>query len=301
MKKITFLAILLISLSSIARAGQIRIVTTTTDLSSIATEIGGEKVSVTSLARGTQDHHYVEPRPSMVATLRNADLVVMIGMDHDIWVQALINSARNQNIRFGRPGYLDVSAGIEKLEVPFGKIDASMGHLHIYGNPHYWLDPLNAKIIAFNIASRLEAIAPEHGEYFRSNLEDFNRRIDQKMREWQSVMEPFRGEEIVVYHKSWPYFAERFGLVVAGELEPKPGIPPSPGHLRQVMELVRNRGIKVVVIEVFHNERAARSVAEQTGAEMVVLPSSVGGVPGTDDYFLLMDSIIYRLAEALGR
>ncbi len=299
MKKILIMICFFCVLSLAAEARPLKVVTTTTDLASIAEEIGGEKIRVTSLARGTQDHHYVEPRPSMVVTLRDADLVIMIGMDHDIWIQSLINSARNPNIRFGRPGYLDVSSGIDKKEIPVGRIDASMGHLHIYGNPHYWLDPANGKIIARNIADRLSAIMPENSSYFYENLENFNLRIDEKLKEWQEELAPFRGAPIAVYHGSWPYFADRFGLEVACELEPKPGIPPSPGHLREVIEIVRRRGIKAIIIEVFHNERPARFVADATGAQVVVVPSSVGGMEGADDYFSLMDVLVGKIREAL--
>lgn len=299
--KILTIVLMFLGVTIFAEARPLRVVTTTTDLASIASEIGGDKINVSSLSRGTQDHHYVEPRPSMVVTLRGADLVIMVGMDHDIWVHALINSARNQNIRFGRPGYLDASAGIDKIEIPTGRIDASMGHLHIYGNPHYWLDPLNAKIIARNIARRLGQIMPGHREFFDRNLEEFNRRIAEKMVEWEKALEPFEGTKIAVYHRSWPYFTERFGIEIGAELEPKPGISPSPAHLNEVIGTLNRDGIGVIVIEVFHSERPARFVAGQTGAEVVILPSSVGGVEGTDDYFSLMDTIVGKLAEALAK
>ncbi len=299
MKRILGLLFLLTLIPAWASAATLDVVTTTTDLASITEIIGGEVVRVTSLARGNQDHHYVEPRPSMVVTVRDADLLIMIGMDHDIWVQALINSARNRNIRFGQSGYLDVSQNIRKLEVPSGQIDGSMGHLHVYGNPHYWLDPLNGKIIASDIASRLSQLRPDKSQYFQSNLDNFKQEIDQKIGEWQEKLKPFKNEKIAVHHGSWPYFAQRFNLEVAVELEPKPGLAPTPSHLRQVVDTVKQKEIKVIISEVFHDRRPANFVADETGARAVVVPSSVGGVEGADDYFKLFDLLIDKLVVAL--
>lgn len=298
MKKLFLLLSLFFVLSPVAGAEVLKVVTTTTDLASIVGEVGGEKVEVQSIARGDQDLHYVEARPSMVVMVRNADLVVLIGMDQDVWVHALINSARNRNLRFGQPGYLDVSANIVKKEVPEGRIDASKGHIHIYGNPHYWLDPLNGKIIARDVADRLVELRPGNKEYFEENLERFNERIDEKLKEWKAKMSPFERESIVVHHKSFPYFADRFGLEVAGALEPKPGLPPSTAHLRDIIALVEREEIKVVVSEIFHNRRPGRFVAENTGAKAIVIPSSVGGTEEANDYFGLFDVIIDNLKEA---
>lgn len=301
MKKLLMIFAILLGLTVLAEADVLNVVTTTTDLASIAEEVGGEKVVVRSLSRGTQDHHYVEVRPSMVVTVRNADLLILVGMDHDVWVQALIDSARVRELRFGRSGYLDASTNIRKKEVPEGRIDASMGHLHVYGNPHYWLDPENAKIIARDIADRLSELAPEHKDYFQQNLDDFKSRIDEKLIEWKAKMEPFEGEQIAVFHGSWPYFAHRFGLETGAELEPRPGLPPSTSHLRDVVEKVRRNDIKVIVSEVFHSPRPGRFVAEHTDAVSIKVPSSVGGTEGADDYFAMIDIIIDRLTEALER
>ncbi|MEW6163111.1 MAG: metal ABC transporter substrate-binding protein [Nitrospirota bacterium] len=277
----------------------IKIVTTTSDLASIAKEIGKEKVEVVSLSRGTQDPHFIEVRPSMVMKLKNADLLILVGMDLDIWVQALIDASRNHKIKHGRSGYLDASVGVEKLDIPSGKIDASMGHVHIYGNPHYWIDPENAKVIASNIARRLYEISPEDTSYFKKNLNKFNERLDKKLIEWKAKLAPFKGQKIAIYHRSWPYFTNRFGLFTACELEPKPGIPPSPGHLKEVIEKMRQENVKVILMEVFYDEKPARFVAQQTGAKVVVVPNSVGGTKEAEDYFSLMNTIVERLANAL--
>jgi ABC-type Zn uptake system ZnuABC Zn-binding protein ZnuA len=291
------LSILFLPFSSVDAKEIIRIVTTTSDLASMAKEVGRDKVEVTSLSRGSQDPHFIEVRPSMVMKLRDADLLILVGMDLDIWAQALVDASRNPKIKYGQTGYLDASAGIEKLDVPAGKVDASMGHLHIYGNPHYWLDPKNSKMIAVNIADRLCKLLPQDSSYFKQHLAEFNKKIDEKMLEWENKLMPFKGEKIATYHRSWPYFVNRFGLVVACELEPKPGIPPSAGHLKEVMGKMRQENIKVILMEVFYDEKPAMSVAEQTGARVVVVPNSVGGTEEAKDYFTLLDTIVDKLAE----
>ncbi|MBM4140232.1 MAG: zinc ABC transporter substrate-binding protein [Nitrospira sp.] len=294
------LAILLLVFPLPLRAEKpIKIITTTSDLASIAKEIGKEKVEVVSLSKGTQDPHFIEVRPSMVMKLKNADLLILVGMHLDVWIQALIDASRNHKIKYGQPGYLDVSAGIEKLDIPTSKIDASMGHVHIYGNPHYWIDPENAKVIAANIARRLYEISPEDTSYFKKNLNKFNERVDKKLIEWKKKLAPFKGQKIAVYHRSWPYFTNRFGFIVACELEPKPGIPPSPGHLKEVIERMRQENVRVILMEVFYDEEPARFVAQQTGAKVVVVPNSVGGAKEAMDYFSLVDTIVEKIARAL--
>ncbi len=295
-----FFVLLFLCLSSSLKAeGIIKVVTTTSDLASIAQEIGKDRISVVSLSRGTQDPHFIEVRPSMVVKLKSADLLILVGMNLDIWVQSLIDASRNPKISYGRSGYLDASAGIKKLEVPQDKIDASMGHLHIYGNPHYWLDPLNGKIIASNIAGRLAEISPQDASYFQDNLLKFNRQMDEKITGWEQKMAPFKGQKIVTYHRSWPYFTNRFDLIVPCEIEPKPGIPPSPKHLKEVIEIVKREKIRVILMEVFYDEKPAAFIAGETDAKVVVISSSVGGTKEAKDYFSLTDIIIERLVEAL--
>ena len=278
---------------------KIKIVTTTSDLASLAKEVGKDRVEVDSLSQGTRDPHFIEVRPSMVMKLKDADLVILVGMELDIWVQSLIDASRNSQIRYGESGYLDASVGIEKLEVPFGKIDASMGDVHPYGNPHYWLDPENAKIIASNIARRLSILAPAEKECFQTNLNEFNKKIEEKISFWRKKLFPLKGKEIITYHRSWPYFARRFGITIACEIEPKPGIPPSPAHLADVINKVKDEGIQVILMEVFYDEKPAKFISAETGAKVVMVPNSVGGVKEASDYFSLMDIIVERLAKAL--
>lgn len=285
---------------SLASERKLQVLTSTSDLKSITEFIGGDKVEVNSIAVGYQDAHFVEAKPSYMLKARNADLFIKIGMDLEIgWENLILEGARNSKILVGTIGHLDASGGIEKLDVPLGSIDRSMGDIHPLGNPHYWLDPLNAKIIVANIAERLSRILPQDESYFKQNLLEFNKKIDQKMIEWQDKLSPFKGNSIAIYHRSWTYFANRFGLNISCELEPKPGIAPSPGHLKEVIETIKQKGVKVILMEVFYDEKPARFVAGQTGAKVVIVPNSVGGTKEAKDYLSLIDTIVDKLIEAM--
>ena len=225
----------------LAAESQIRVVTTTSDLESITEFVGGDRVKVASITTGYQDPHFVEIRPSYMIKVREADLFIRIGLELELaWESLIIEGSRNPKIKVGSLGHLDASEGIERLEVPTKKIDRSMGDIHPFGNPHYWLDPLNAKIMANNIARKLGEISPEDEDYFMQNAAQFNRKIDEKMKEWDQKISPYKGNKIVTYHKSWPYFARRFGLIMGEYLEPKPGIPPSSRHILEVIEKMRS-------------------------------------------------------------
>jgi len=286
-----------------ARQDKIQVLTTTTDLKSIAEFIGGDKVKVDSICKGYQDPHFVEAKPSFMMKAKKADLFIRVGLELEIgYEQLIIDGSRNPKIRIGQLGHLDAAEGVPLLEVPTTtKVDRSMGDIHPMGNPHYWVDPLNAKIIASNIANRLSKISPENSDYFKENLLKFNRKIDEKLTEWEKKLAPFKGEKIAIYHRSWSYFANRFNLVIACELEPKPGIPPSPGHLKEVIDIIKRENVKIILMEVFYDEKPAYFVAEQTGAKVVIVPNSVGGTKEAKDYFSLIDIIVNKLAEALGR
>jgi ABC-type metal ion transport system, periplasmic component/surface adhesin len=301
MRKIPILLVLLAGLSSFTYAKDaINVLTTTEDLKSITETIGGDKVRVDSLAKGYQDPHFVDAKPSFMMKAKNADLFIVVGLELEIgYEELIINGSRNLKIRIGQPGYLDVSEGVGLLELPTTtKIDRSMGDVHPMGNPHYWLDPENVKIVAYNIANRLSELSPEHTQYFQGNLAAFDKKIDEKMAEWNKKMEPFKGKKIAIYHRSWPYFVNRFGLTVACELEPKPGIPPSPTHLKEVIDIMKRDKVNVILMEVFYDEKPAQFVAGQTGAKVIVVPNSVGGTKEANDYFGLIDTIVNKLAEA---
>lgn len=285
---------------SLAAEQKFQVVTTTSDLRSITEFIGGDKVEVTSVTGGYQDPHFVDPKPSFMIKARKADLFIRIGLELETgWESLILEGARNPKIVIGKKGHLDASEGIERLDVPTQVIDRSMGDIHASGNPHYWLDPVNVKIVAENIARRLAELQPENAPDFQNNLRNFNERIDQKLKEWQAKLSPYKNENIIVYHKSLPYFAKRFGLKIVGQLEPKPGIPPTATHLKKIVEDGKEQGVKVIMMEVFYDKKAAEYVAQRIGAQVAVVPNSVGGTKEAKDYFSLMDTIVNRLAEAL--
>ncbi|MCM8776682.1 MAG: metal ABC transporter substrate-binding protein [Candidatus Omnitrophica bacterium] len=294
MKKTMFLTAFLMVMNTIVFAKPLKVVTTLPDFASIAEEIGKEKVTATSLMRGTQDPHYLEPTPSMAITMRDADLLIINGMELDIWVFSLINVARNPKIMYGKSGYLDVSVGIDRMEVlPAGaKADASMGHIHASGNPHYTHDPVSGKAVAKQIMERMSALSPENADYFRKNYDDFVSRIDSKMFQWREKLREAGIEKIVTYHRSWSYFARTFGLKIIGEIEPLPGIPPSPAHLSQLIEKIKSENVKVVVTVNFYDIRPAKFISERTGIRIAKVPMYVGGSKEAVDYISLIDMIV---------
>lgn len=281
-------------------AAKLYVVTTTPDLAAIAREIGGDKIEAESLALGTQDAHFVDPKPSFIVKLNRADLYIKRGMELEIgWAPVLEKGARNANVLYGGTGYVDASAGITPLEVPSGPVTRALGDVHPYGNPHYQLDPDNAKIMARNIADGLKRVDSDDGAYFEQRLGDFDGRIGTKLAEWSKILAPFRGAKVVTYHQSWEYFAARFGLQIIGNMEPKPGVAPSPAHLAQLITLMKAQNCKLIIKEPFYPENLTHVVAEKTGAQVLVLPDAPGGVSGTDDYFSFMDHNVKQVAAAL--
>ncbi|MDI6808071.1 MAG: metal ABC transporter substrate-binding protein [Candidatus Eisenbacteria bacterium] len=278
---------------------RLRIVTTTSDMADFARNIGMDRVVVTSLSRGDQDPHAVEPRPSMVVQLKKTNLLIRVGMDLDQWVESLIDAARNPSVMEGAKGYLDASLPIVKLEIPEGRIDSRMGDIHIYGNPHYWISPENAKPILSSILAKMCEISPSNADYFRKNHEEYAKRLDAAIHRWKERLKPYRGAKIVAYHNSWPYFAQCFGLVIVGFVEPKPGIPPTPSHIASLVGKMKAENVRVIVMEPYFNLRTAQSIASKAAARVAVLAPSVGGLEGTDTYIDLLDNDIARLTDAL--
>ncbi|MDQ7779684.1 MAG: metal ABC transporter substrate-binding protein [Planctomycetota bacterium] len=275
------------------------VVTTTSDLANIVSEIGNDRVEVIGLCDGSHDPHDFEIRPSMVIKVRKARLFILLGMGLDQWALSLIDASRNSGIRFGTDGYLDASVCVTKLEIPQGKIDGSMGDVHPYGNPHYWLDPKNGLAIAELIAKRLAVIAPDDKEYFKANLAEFKKKLTAKIEEWERRLAAFKGTRIVTYHRSWIYFCDCFGLDVACELEPKPGIPPSPSHLAKVCETVQGGKLGVLLMEPFYSRKAADFVAEKTGVKVLVCANSVGGDEGAKTYVDVIENVVNAVCSAL--
>jgi ABC-type Zn uptake system ZnuABC Zn-binding protein ZnuA len=278
----------------------LKVVGTTEDLASIAKEVGGDKISVEALARGYQDPHFVEPKPSFILKLHAADLLIVVGRELEIgWLPPLITQSRNANIQPGARGYLDASLTARILEIPTGQITRAMGDVHPQGNPHYWLDPENGRRMAKAIQQKLGELSPDDNGYFAQRYADFDRRLAEAEKRWNAQMAPYKGLKIVTYHRSWPNFAERFGLDVIGYVEPKPGIPPSPSHTLELMQEMKRQQIKIILVEPYFDLKTPQAIARDTGAKVLVLPPSVGGVPEAGDYLKLFDYDIAQLVAAI--
>jgi ABC-type Zn uptake system ZnuABC Zn-binding protein ZnuA len=281
-------------------AAQLRVVTTTEDLASLATEIGGDRVAVESLARGRENPHFVEPKPSFLLRLNRADLLIVVGRELEIgWLPPLITQSRNARIQPGAPGHLDASQGVRILQIPTGQITRAMGDVHPSGNPHYWLDPANGLIMARTIADRLAQLRPNDRLYLSARLTDFEQRLRAAQARWDAALAPYKGAKVVTYHNSWPNFAERFALDVVGYVEPKPGIPPPASHIVDLIGEMRRQQIKVIIVEPYFDLRTPESVARETGATVLVLPPSVGGAPEATGYIALFDHLVAKLAATL--
>ncbi|MBS1657764.1 MAG: zinc ABC transporter substrate-binding protein [Bacteroidetes bacterium] len=294
-----FIAIILLLISAQSFAATIKVVTTLTDLKSIAELIGGDKVSVTSIATGYQNPHFVDPKPSYIMNLSSANLFVTVGLDLETgWSPQLLTSSRNPKIQKGAAGYVDASENIPLLQVP-SSANRGEGDIHIYGNPHYWLDPLNGKIIARNIANGLERVDPANKSYYEANLKAFNDKIDAKMKEWAAKMAPFKGSPIIAYHNEWVYFETRFGLHIVDFMEPKPGIPPTPSQLVKVIDEVKSNKIKVIISSPYFTTSSSDVVAKQTGVKVLTLATSVSAFDSIKNYFDLFDYDIAQLTAVL--
>jgi len=299
MRKKSILTLLMAGIFSLAHAGPIKVVTTTTDMKSIAELVGGDKVSVTSIATGYQNPHFVDPKPSYIINLSKADLFVTVGLDLETgWSPQLLSSSRNNKIQKGSSGYVDASEGVTLLQVP-GAANRAEGDIHIYGNPHYWLDPLNGKVIARNIARGLERIDPSNKPFYEANLQAFFGKIDAKMKEWQTKMAPFKGSKIIAYHNEWVYFETRFGLKIVDFMEPKPGIPPTPSQLVKVIKEIKANNIKVIISSPYFTTSSSDVVSKQTGVKGLTLATSAGAFNSIKNYFDLFDYDINQLVTAL--
>jgi zinc/manganese transport system substrate-binding protein len=300
MNKRVGLSLLLVCLllSSISFA-QLKVVTSLTDLQSITTLIGGDKVDVFAIATGFQNPHFVDPKPSYIIKLSRADIFATVGLDLEIgWVPPLLNSARNSKIQKGGDGYVDASINVPLLQVPTSA-SRGQGDIHIYGNPHYWLDPLNGKIIARNICEALIKADPDRRAFYGANLKKFNETIDSKTREWTDKLRPYAGTKVIAYHNEWPYFEQRFGLQIVDFLEPKPGIPPTPSQLLKVINEMKRDHIKIIIISPYFPTESADLVARNAGGKVVTLATSVGANEKVKTYFDLFDYNVSQLLDAL--
>jgi len=284
---------------STARA-QLKVVTSTTDLYDIAKQVGGNKITATHIGEGYQDPHFIEAKPSFVLQLRNADVWAFVGLDLEIgWMPLLLQGARNSKLQPGQTGYVDASRVISVLDVARGNVDRSQGDVHPLGNPHYWLDPENGRRIAKLFQETFTKLDPKNASVYDANAKAFTQRLDAAERTWQADLAKIKGQPVVAWHTSWRYFAEYTGMNIVGFMEPKPGVPPSPAHLAGLIQTMKQSGAKVIIMEPFYDKKTADFVAGKTGAKVLVLPPSVGGTKGLDDYIQLMTSDIHQLAAAL--
>jgi zinc/manganese transport system substrate-binding protein len=281
-------------------AGKLNVVTTTEDLAALAREVGGDRLDAEALARGYQDPHFVEPKPSFILKLNKADLLIAVGRELEIgWLPPLITQSRNAKLQPGGPGYLDASLTVKVLELPTGQITRAMGDVHPQGNPHYWLDPDNGRRIARAIQAKLSEMRPGDATYFAGRYADFDRRLADAEKRWDSQMAPYRGLKVVTYHRSWPNFAERFGLDIVGYIEPLPGIPPSPGHTLDLIREMKRLGVKVMFVEPYFDLKTPNAVSRDTGARTLVMAPSVGAEKDITDYITLFDYDINLLVTAI--
>jgi zinc/manganese transport system substrate-binding protein len=282
--------------------GQLKIVTSTEDMAALTREVGGDRVSVESLARGYQDPHFVEPKPSFISKLHGADLLISVGLQLEIgWLPPLITQSRNPRIQPGAPGYLEGSQFADILEKPVGGVSRAMGDIHPMGNPHFWLDPNNGRAVAQGIANKLSELQGADAAYFAQRYKDFAARLTEAEKGWKAKMDPYRGKQVVTFHQSWPNFAKYFGIEVVGYVEPKPGIPPTPSHTFALISQMKSQGIKVIWVEPYFDTKVPNSIASAVGGQAVVMLPSVGGVPQVTDYFKLFDYDVNLTATAFQR
>jgi zinc/manganese transport system substrate-binding protein len=334
---------LLLSLHGIGAppaAKPVKVVTSLTTYAAIAREILGDRGTVSSIATGDENPHYVQPKPSFVPTLAAADLFVTTGLDLELWVPALLDKASNPKVTEGGPGYVAAYAGVNLLDVPTS-FSRTQGDIHVYGNPHIWTDPLNAVQIARNILTGLKRVSPENAEYFTAHEKDFEDRIYRslfgeelvrllggetladldrqgklfdflgakqyqgtplanRLGGWLKQAMPFRGKEVACYHKEWDYFSREYGLPCFDYIEPKPGIPPTPGHVLEIINAMRDKHVQVLLSTNYYDRNQVLEVAQRTGAKAVIVPSNTGGQAGINSYFDLMNLWITELVRAFG-
>jgi ABC-type Zn uptake system ZnuABC Zn-binding protein ZnuA len=298
----TFVAALLLlgpSGPGVEGAAKLRVVATIPDLKALTEAVGGELVEADSLARGTQNPHDLEIRPSLMVKLRRADALVVNGLELDAWSDVAVRGSNNGRIIPGGPGYIDASRGIQPLEVPTGRVDRSMGDVHPLGNPHYTLDPGQAPAVTATILEGLARLAPEHRGVFERNRQAFLGRLEPAMARWVQTLAPVRGARAVVHHNDWVYLFSRFGIAQVGTIEERPGIPPSPAHLARLIHTMKEQGVKAVIVEPWSDQQLAARVAQEAGARVVVLNAKLAQASGAEAYIASTDANVRALAEAL--
>jgi len=278
---------------------ELKVVTTLSTFADLVKTIGGEYVDVSYIASPRFDPHFIEAKPSDVVKVKRADLFVHAGLDLEAWRWSLVDATGNAEVRPGGPKELDLSHGIELLEIPGHTLTRAAGDIHIYGNPHYWMNPANGKKMAQNIYDKLRELDPAHESIFHQNLEAFLKRLDEKIPEWQTKLNPFAGQEIIAYHNAWPYLMDFLGLKIEFFLEPKPGIPPTPKQVQMIESRIKEKGIKGIIHSGYYPKNAPESIARRTGVKVIELCQNVGEIPEARDYISMLDYDVNQLAETL--
>ncbi len=280
-------------------ADALHVVTTTTDLAALTQAVGGDLVDVQAIARGSQDPHFVDARPSFMRRMRSADLLVYNGLELEIgWLPLLVDGSRNRQLQAGEQGALNASRGLPILEIPTTELDRSLGDIHPEGNPHYTLSPLNGRQIARTIAIRLQHLRPDDSEQIGWQREQFVARLDTQISHWEQLTRPWRGTKVIAHHKQWEYLTDWLGLEIVAYIEEKPGIPPTPRHVRDLVRLIETQEISLILRSTFTDTRPAQRLAERTMARVVELPAAVGAIDGSEDYISLFDVILRQLGTS---
>ncbi len=288
-----------LTLLPVIASAKLNVVATLPDFAAVAREIGGDKVDVTVMAKPTEDSHFVDARPSFVVQLRTADVLIEGGAELELgWLPPLLQNARNPKIEVGKPGRVQASQGIKLMGVPT-TLTRAAGDVHALGNPHFMIDPIIAKAVAQHIAQAFSAVDPANAATYDANYKKFEATINAKLQQWGATLLPFKGQPVAAYHESWVYFAHRFGFNIDIFLEPKPGIPPSPSHLVEVIDKMKAAHVKAILVEPYHNRKIAEKVAASTGAKVVDVAQFPGALPATDTYVALIDALVSRLVAAL--
>ncbi len=297
------LRVLLISLLALCgrpAQAKLNVVATTPDLGAIAHEIGGDHLDLTVLAKATEDPHFVDAKPSFIVKLNRAHALIEGGAELEAgWLAPLLHGARNPKIAAGQPGHIMASEGVSLLEVP-AVLDRSQGDIHASGNPHFLTDPLNAKIVAAHLAQSFSQIDPTSASFYAANLQRFNGQLEAKLVEWQKLLAPYQGRPLVTYHSYWIYFGRRFGFPMDLYLEPKPGIPPTPAHLAEVITAMKAANLKVIAVQPYQNRKTAETVASHANAVVVDFPS-FPGEPGPVGYLAWLDLLVKTVARGFGQ
>lgn len=287
-----------LSVTSTAMA-QLNVVTSTTDLYDIASAVGGSHIKATHIGEGYEDPHFVQPKPSFILRLRDADVWAYVGLDLEIgWMPLLLDGARNSKINAGAPGHINVSTVIPVLDAN-QRTDRSQGDVHPLGNPHYWLDPANARKIAVLFRDRFSQLDPKNAAAYRANATAFEAKLAAAEQGWAADLASLKGKPVVAWHTSWRYFAAYTGLNIVGFMEPKPGVPPSPSHLASLVATMKQTGARAIIMEPFYDRKTADKIARETGAKVLVVPPSVGGTKALTDYVAVMKNAITMVAGAV--